>query len=133
MQLKVVVQSPYDVAGVLINQYNYGRYVPLSPSSLLRTLHVSESGPAPHSPTYAMHTQSRPSSSLVSSSPSGPRRRYAPPPESSCCPAPHHLSAPQARVALTLPPHRGSCQNEDGFLSREGHVGVRLHQSLHSR
>lgn len=30
-------------------------------------------------------------------------------------------------------PHRGSCQNEDGFLSCERHVGVRLHQGLHSR
>lgn len=33
---------------------------------------------------------------------------------------------------LALPPHRGSCQNEDGFLSRERHVGVCLNQGLHS-
>lgn len=41
--------------------------------------------------------------------------------------------SPARLVSLPFPPHRSSCQNEDGFLSRERHVGVRLHQGLHSR
>lgn len=34
--------------------------------------------------------------------------------------------------ALAFPPHRGTRQDKDGFLSRERYVRVRLHQSLHS-
>lgn len=48
---------------------------------------------------------------------------------------PHSSYAPPTRASGLpfLPPHRGSCQNENGFLPRQRYVGVRLHQGLHSR
>lgn len=78
------------------------------------------------------YTPLRPSSSSTSSIPTPAHSAAKPRPSLSLSPAPSHAPT-RVPGPLALPPHRGSCQNEDGFLSRERHIRVRLNQGLHSR
>lgn len=98
--------------------------------SSLPILTISESALPPFSPPgpqnippYASGAPQTRTKGLLS-----PALRKSPEPR----PPPRTAAPPDPRPIVPKP-HRGACQNEDGFLSRESHVGVRLHQGLHSR
>lgn len=95
--------------------------------------------------SYTHHLRIRPSTFLTSRasehpalrsrcSPNQDQRMAKPRPSEKprAPPVATHRAPPHPRPIVPKP-HRGACQNEDGFLSRESHVGVRLHQGLHSR